>query len=870
VFFQSTLARSVAVIFGGSAFALAAIPQAAAQDQSTTQPQQLERVTVTGSNIKRTDAEGVAPVQVITREQIERSGQSTVAELIRSISANSGNSYNETFTNSFSPGASGISLRGLSQKNTLVLLNGRRVANYGFAQNLQDTYVDLNSIPSNAVERIDILKDGSSAVYGSDAIAGVVNVILRTDYRGAVIGGSVGRSWDGGLGETDVNGTFGFGDVAVDRYNVMVSVNLFKRNELSAVDRDYTKNMDYRHMPDGPLSWGNVGTYRTTPRQPFANCGVNNPGVAIPGAALNSTGTICAYNTADYTSLIPESERGQIVTSGTLQLSADTTAYADVVYSHNKTTQDFTPTPWSPTSVAYDPVTGGVRSVRARLPVGNPSNPFGTATDINYAFFAVGPRGAEIKTDFYRALAGLKGTAGSWDWDASYMHSESETKQLNMNRVNAFVLEEVLADGSFNFLDPYSTPDQLNRLRINPTRKSTSKLDAVNATFTTELAQLSTGPLGFATGIEYRRESIEDQPDELLTSGAVLGQGSTATNGKRENWAYFAELQVPLAKTLEAQLAGRFDQYSDFGSAFSPKAGLRWQPSSELLVRTSISRGFRAPSLPEISNSSATFFTTVADPSDPDGRSSQTAAGVFQSNSDLKAEQSTSVNFGMVFSPTNDLSFGFDFYRINQTNIITSTGFNYILENEALFPGQVLRDADGYLIAVYDKYRNLSRLRTSGLDLDYEYKIPTAGLGKFTLDGTWTYLISYKQPIAEGGDLEEYAGNNNLSAFPRWRGTTGINWEIGSWTSKLNAVYTHHYNQGYGGDQTKVDSNTVFNLYLEYKGFKNLRLYGSVLNIFNTAPPYDAYFANAYGIPYDFTLYDSRDRYLRIGAEYKF
>lgn len=869
MFLQSTLARSLAVIFGGSALALSVIPEVAAQEQQPAQ-QQLERITVTGSNIKRTDAEGVAPVQVITREQIERSGQSTVAELIRSISANSGNSYNETFTNSFSPGASGVSLRGLSQKNTLVLLNGHRVANYGFAQNLQDTYVDLNSIPSNAVERIDVLKDGASAVYGSDAIAGVVNVILRSDYRGAVIGASTGRSWDGGLGETDVNGTFGFGDLAVDRYNVMVSANLFKRNELAASQRDYTKTGDFRNLPDGTLYWGNAATYRRSPRQPFATCGTAIPGVVRPGSDLGTSGNVCAYNIEDYLSLVPESERGQFVASGKLQLSADTTAYADIVFSHNKTTQNFTPAGWSPTSVAYDPTTGGVRIIPSTLPASNPSNPFGTPVAINYTFFAVGPRGAEIKTDFYRALAGLKGTVGSWDWDASYMHSESETKQLNKNRVNAFLLQQFAADGSFSFVDPYSTPDQLNQLRINPKRNSTSRLDSASATFSTELAQMSAGPLGFATGLEYRKESINDQPDALLTSGAVLGQGSTATNGQRESWAYYGELQVPVAKSLEAQLAGRYDQYSDFGSAFSPKAGLRWQPTQEVLVRTSISRGFRAPSLPEISPSSATFFTSVYDPNDPDGRGSQTTAGVYQSNADLKPEQSTSFNFGMVFSPTNDLSFGFDFYKIKQTNIITSTGFNYILQHESLFPGQVLRDADGYLVAVYDKYRNLSQLLTSGVDVDYEYRIPTKGLGKFTIDGNWSYMSYYKQPVSEGGAMVDYAGNNSLSAFPRIRGTTGLAWDYGSWGSKLNLNYTHHYQQTFGGDQTEVSSRTTYDVYAEYKGFKNLRIYGSILNILNSKPPYDAYFAYAYGIPYDFTLYDSRDRYVRIGAEYKF
>jgi iron complex outermembrane receptor protein len=206
-FKHKALPRALVAVFGAAGLILAVGPVFA---QET--PQRLEKIEVTGSNIKRTETENVNPVQAITRQEIERSGQATVAELLRSISANAGQSFNETFTNSFSPGASGIALRGLSQKNTLVLLNGRRVANYGFAQNLADTYVDLNAIPISAVERIEVLKDGASAIYGSDAIAGVVNVILRKDYQGGEIGASYGKAYEGGMAEKQGSAVVGFGN----------------------------------------------------------------------------------------------------------------------------------------------------------------------------------------------------------------------------------------------------------------------------------------------------------------------------------------------------------------------------------------------------------------------------------------------------------------------------------------------------------------------------------------------------------------------------------------------------------------------------------------------------------------------------------
>ncbi len=213
------------------------------------QAQKVEKIEVTGTHIKRVDSEAVAPVEVITRDAIERSGQPTVADVLRNIPANSGGSFSESFSNSFAPGAAGISLRGLGQKTTLVLINGRRTAGYGFAQNLQDSFVDLNSIPSAAVERVEILKDGASAVYGSDAIAGVVNVILRKDYKGAEIGGFAGEF--SGKNDYRLNLTGGMGDLAKDRYNVFGVFDYYKRDLLMLSDTNFGHTRDMRGYDGG-------------------------------------------------------------------------------------------------------------------------------------------------------------------------------------------------------------------------------------------------------------------------------------------------------------------------------------------------------------------------------------------------------------------------------------------------------------------------------------------------------------------------------------------------------------------------------------------------------------------------------------------
>lgn len=871
--FQLTALQTAVLAAIGGGFAVAAVPAGA-----QTTPERLERVEITGSNIKRTDIETVAPVQVITRKEIERTGQATVAELLRSISANAGQSYNETFTNSFSPGASGIALRGLSQKNTLVLLNGRRVANYGFAQNLADTYVDLNAIPIAAVERIEVLKDGASAVYGSDAIAGVVNVILRKDYRGGEVGGSFGKANEGGMIEKQGYAVVGFGDPSADRFNVMIAANYFKRDLTRYSDRDYINDQDFHRFGGLNNNGSGAGTYQrlapATPlRVPFATCGTNGfPGTVTPITNFSPTtltGNACAYNTSPYLTLFPESKREQLVAAGTFEILPQLQAFADLTYSHNETFQVFTPTPFSSTSVAFNPATGGVRRIPGTLPVGNPSNPYAVPTNISYTFFDVGERDSNIVSKFYRAMGGLRGSAGKFDWEAAYLHSESEETQRDFNRVDSYVLARVLADGSYNFLNPQLTPGITNALRINPTRRSLSKLDLVDAKTSAELFSLPAGPLSFAAGGEIKRESISDRPDALITNGNVLGQGATNTDGARNVQAAYAEFNIPVIRSVEASIAAREDHYSDFGSAFSPKVGLKFKPIDQLLFRATASKGFRAPSLPENSQSAATSFVTVLDPQNPNGPANVTISSVSASNPGLSPERSKNYNAGFVFAPDSTSSIGLDFYSIEQKNIVARDSAQFIVNNPGLFPNQIQRDPiTGNLLTVLRSYRNFDALRTMGYDLDFRKELSIGTLGKLTLNGNWTYLQRYKVQVALGGALESYAGSNGYTALPRTRATTSLTWEYQAFTTQLTYYYTGAYAQtGSTTGQDRVGEYRQYDFYVAWEGIKNLKLYASVQNLADTHPPFDS---SAGGLPFDFTLYDARGRYFRAGFTYKF
>jgi iron complex outermembrane receptor protein len=836
--------------------------------------EQLERIEVTGSNIKRTDTESVNPVQVITRKDIERSGQPTTADLIRTLSANS-QSLNETFTNSFSPGASGAGLRGLSQKNTLVLLNGRRVANYGFAQNLQDTYADLNAIPIAAVERIEVLRDGASAIYGSDAIAGVINIILRKDYQGGEVGGDYGRAYAGGGAEKQGYALIGFGAPGVDRYNFMIAADYFKRDLTRFSDRDYINNEDFRRFGGLNNNSASAGTFQRATsanpnRVPFSTCGATGfPGTVQPISNFSTTltGSACAYNPAPFLTLFPESKREQMVGNGTFDILPNLQVFTDLTYSHNDSFQAFTPGSFTTASVAFSAATGA-KSIPATLPVGNPNNPFTVPTNFAYTFFDVGPRDSQIVSNFSREVIGLRGSLGKFDWEAAGFHSESRDVQTNFNGINAIVLQQVLANGTYSFLNPASTPAVTNALRLNTQRRSVSKLDGADAHVTGELFNLPAGPLGFAAGVDFRREAINDNPDALLTRGQVLGLGSTQTNGSRRDTAGYVELNVPLIRTLEASVAVREDHYSDFGNAFSPKVGLKWKPIPELLLRATASKGFRAPSLPEISPSAASFFTTVTDAQAPGGPANVNVAGVFAGNPKLEAEKSKNYNAGFVLSPDSTSSIGIDFYSIEQKNLINSDSFQFIVDNPTLFPGQVIRDSLGNILSVNSGYRNLTALRTMGFDLDFSKSISIAPVGKFTLAGNATYIQRFKFQPAAGEPLLDSAGNNNFGPLPRVKATTSLTWEYQAFTTSLSYIYIGDYSQENTPlPQARVGEYRQYDLYLSWEGIKNLKLYFAVLNLADKHPPFDA---STGSLPFDFSQYDARGRFFRGGLTYKF
>lgn len=828
----------------------------------------LERVTVTGSNLRASSKAKTNPVQVVSAADIERSGKTSLPDVLRSLAVNSGNSFNEQYTGSFSAGTAGVSLRGLGQRNTLVLVNGKRVSNYATAQDLQETFVDLNSLPLKAVKRIEILKDGASAIYGSDAIAGVVNIILYPSYQGLELGADIGRDTSTGQDERRVNLLAGKGDLDKDGYNVWFSFDAQKRDRLDQSGVDWLKDNDFRGLPGGKLVRTPTNFYNGNPTQRFPNA--VGPTQDLDYGAVNpgKSGRIWAYNPAQYTTLIPGIERYHAALHGSYRLNAATEAYAEFLYGANHSTQIFGP----PLSIsgslrAWDAASQSLTSISNVLPAGNPSNPNAAPTPITANLFDLGQRNKTDSVSFRRLLLGVKGSGDAWDWDVSGLYSDSRLREYAYNFVNRYAYERLLANGGYSFIDPSRNSEAArDSLRISTMRPAWYRVASLDTTASTELAQLPAGPVGFAAGYQLRREMMNAGTSAEVASGTELRPALDLIRGGRTIQAAYGEFNVPLHKTLSLNAAARADHYSDFGNAFSPKLGLRYQPLQSLTLRGSVSRGFRAPSLPEITSSTAVSYSAAQDPYDPLTPGQNVAfTHLITANPNIKPERSTNANLGLVLAPSADTSVSLDYYRIRQRDVIGLEDVGNIIRNPGANPGAIVRDAQGRLQTITQQFTNLGDRETSGFDIELRqgWKLPG---GKLTLAAQWSRLLSFRQPLQQGGDMQEGAGSNLLGALPRWKGQTSASWDAGTWSSTLTWFHTDGYAQtGSDTTQQRVDGLDTLNLSASYAGIKRTTLTAAVQNLTNRRPPWDSN-ASHY---YDATQYDPGGRAFTLGVRYK-
>ena len=857
----------------------------AASSASSGKVTQLNKVEVTGSLLKSADKVGFNQVQTISAKEIEASGAPTVADFLRDAAANSASSFGESNVNGFAPGGAGIALRGLSEKYTLVLVDGQRVAPYALAVNGTDNFFDLNTIPMNMVDRIEIVKTGAVSQYGSDAIAGVVNIITKKNFQGVQLDGSLGGGTNnGGNGTTSFGITAGFGDLNADRFNVTLGASFYKSNGITTADRPLEASQNYTSQPGGHLLQGqsywepNGAGSGTVPLSPCPYGGQVVSGVTAGGAGVQEPGNVCASNTSNAYSIQPDEQRGNAKIHATFKISDTTQAWADLWGSQNTTTLYQGYNGISDGSLlAYDPTNGGVTVVPNVVSAANKYNPYGVATPLTYAFQGQ-PYTIKTNATFYRASTGIKGsqdlgsTLGTWDWSASVSHSQSVVDNTDSGLLNLTGLANILGpNGAFNFSNPSSTPNGLAGLYASDSYQAISKLDTVDLTATnSSLFSLPAGDVGLGLGAHFDHESeyISD------LSGVVAGNEAPATlqtvNGQRNVAAVFYQVDVPIVKGLTFSQSSRYDHYSDFGGAFSPRFALRYQPISMLTTYASYDRGFRAPTL--IENSKSQTFGAQGIGSDPANTINNGPAlieVVTAGNPKLQPERTKNYNIGFELSPTKNTDFGMDWYKIVIDNVIGSTPIQpLVLAND---PTVVHRNPDTSIAYVDAPYQNLGQITTSGLEATFRQAMPTK-FGTFTFSGDWAYILSFKDAGIQYAGQDLSLGLPFGASMPRWKGNTTLAWDYRKFNTTLTWQYTGPYAETYAGVQPQgVASYSQFNLVSTYTGIKNWTIYAGIDNIANKTPPYDAgilLYGN--GVGYDSSQYNDVGRTIVVGASYRF
>ncbi len=926
----SKLAQAISVLcVAGPVFAQTTPP---AEPQKPVVPQKIEKIEVTGSSIKRVQDEGALPIQVITKAEIDRAGITSAEQLLATISANGTGADNLSSntgiqlgsTDRNNNGNSSANLRGLGASSTLVLLNGRRVSLHGAKGNA----VDLNSIPLAAVERVEVLKDGASAIYGTDAIGGVINFIMKKDYRGAEITAFADVTHDGGGNIYRGSLLGGFGDLARDRYNVMASVTFDQNKILNSRDRSFVNG----YQPDRGLSPDTTGTpfatqtgsagsaigtsYRlpSTGSQTYNranllsfqnNCGVIPQQSQYQFVLWDSPGfrNACAFDYTGQAVLIQPVERINAVSRGTFQLSPQHALIAEVVASRSTATKQF----------EQSQVTTGINTVSGvtidtRYPANGPYYQdlsafiptFNRTLPIAYRWRCIpcGKRTIETESNSYRFLLALEGVVGNWDYKLGVSAAGSKADStLGDGYVNALAFNQVLASGIVNpWLLPGQSQTPAAQAAIDATKAKGKKLFGGKASLTQidgstsgELFQLPAGALMGATGFDVRKETYLFS-DGSTSSGAVRDAPFDAEFPKvsRNISAVYAEVAAPVTKTLEVTAAVRYDRYSDFGGTTNPKLSLRFTPTKDLLFRGSINTGFRAPSFFQLygATSESPVPGNIKDPVlCPPGVTDLAVCAIrpnarFGGNKDLQPETSRQWTYGIVVSPASWITANVDLWQIRREDRIYELTPQQVIANYTTFPGNLVRGSDGRLDGpggyIRAGFVNADGDITRGVELGIQLN-GTLGPGKWTGGIEGTYTDSFRSRVFKTDEYVESAGQwNSRDLYPRWKHNARFTYSTGQWSGTVSQSYTGGYLDEVQftppvGFDPRVKPYITYGVSGTYTGFKNTTLTFGIKNLLNTDPPFTAHNVDfAAGAGWDPRVADPRGRAYTARMTYKF
>ncbi|HET9577828.1 MAG TPA: TonB-dependent receptor [Usitatibacter sp.] len=902
-----------------------------------------ERIEVTGSSLKRIDGETALPVQILKREDIEKVGATTTEELLKQITAVTtfGSILVAQANGTITTSQSTVSLRALGSTRTLVLINGRRFTVFG---GTTSTAVDVNSIPIGAIDRIEVLKEGASSLYGSDAIAGVVNFILRTNFQGGDIFASYGApTRSGGGKDYQASAYLGYGDLERNRFNVNLGVGYHKQEEIQGKDRAFARQFNVGEGNDlsstiafpGNILFGPTFTRLASPA--FPDCGPTS--VVVPLQTNPASSRACRFENSPFLSVQSGIETKSFMLNARYALSGTTQAYLESGFTRNEVSYTTQPVPFAENTVLVpqNPYNAFIRNlIRTQYPnlpaplqrlvnvngaalfLLPPTSPFFPRAFVQslgldpsqpiafrYRDFANGLRHSRDDDDSYRLVAGVKGSMAAWDFDSAFSYSESKAQSnllAGYPRNSLFL--ELLDTGTINPFGPTTDPAALAAAQATEFHgavyKSKTSSTGLDAKGTRELFDLRGGPVGLAVGGEVREERFKFDPSEEFVLGDIGGFGGNVLqiDRKRHIASVYSEIAMPFFRSFEADLGIRYDNYQRTGSTTNPKLSVRWQPTSQFLVRGSVGSGFRAPSLTDLYTPQAQSVTpngtrdpvrcpnpATGSPADCNNQFTTLTGG----NPDLKPEKSLSRTLGIVFEPVPALSVGVDAFWISLKDsiVIGGLGAPFLLQNAATatqFSNFIIRGAPdgnasgvGPIVGIVSTTSNLFKQKVEGADVDVLYRVLNGGGQRLVarLDGTYLWHFDQQNPdgsYTSGLDRAVRAGGGMV---PRWKHVASLTYGRGPWEATVMQNYQKHYTDQLatfapaGSPPRTVGSYETYDLQGTYLLMKSLQLALGVKNVFDRDPPY----TNAGGqfaAGYDITYADVRGRFVYGSVRYRF
>lgn len=860
IWLNGAAAPSVLAILGAG---LVAMP-AAAQDVPAATPQATpdaapppadgqstgQDIVVTGSIFRGANTSTPSPVTSITSETFDQRGFTSVSDALRSISADSAGSISSAFANGFAGGSTAVSLRGLSVNSTLVLFDGLRAANYPLADDGERAFVDLNTIPEAIIDRVDVLKDGASSTYGSDAIAGVVNVIIKKQIVGVSGRAEGGITERGDGGHQRLSFTAGYGDLKTNGWNAYISAEYQRDDIVHTRDRGFPYNtkdltsIGGLNGNPGAKAPGGSGSNATTVAVVAPGMesrpGDILSGVPIPGALYQpiagtcgnlithttAAGKFCEENIAgNYATLSPLITRYGATGHLTVNVGGNSQAYATLTYYRSRTRNDLIPNQLN----GNNPTDFTNVVLPALLPNGqlNPNDPFaaqGYGALISYRFADV-PYQRIYDNQSWRGAIGISGSLGDgWNYSVDATAMTSTLDYIQTGWANIAALKSAIINGTYNFVNP-SLNSQAVRDAIFPVihTKPKTELYLGQASITKEVITLPGGPLEFGIGGSVRHEKTDDKSQN--PNGETLGLNNFSAVGQRTVVSGYFEVNAPILTNLQVNGGGRFDHYSEGFNNFSPKIGAKFSPIPQLSLRGTYSQGFRAPSIPEVSGSVVGYAGNAPPPADViaahhnDAYVQPYRIGLNTAGTPgLKPEKSRSFTAGIILQPDRRISLTVDYYNIRKTDVITA-GPLIPQARAAYYAGQPLPagytvdlnaadplypDAIKTIKFVNGPYVNSASFQTSGIDVQLQ--------GRFKLSPTVRFITAlevteiFESNLTDGGVTQRYVGTEgpyNVSASvgtPRWKG----NWQNTLEVGPLSLTATAYYVSGY--KETSADN----------------------------------------------------------------